>query len=123
MARILVVDDDQMDRMILDSLLTEAGHELVFAEEGLSALDLYREQKFDLVVTDLVMPKLSGLRLIREILVQHSEAVIIAISGMSPERMPLAEDLGAVETLTKPLDRDVLLRTVERALERRGSDG
>ena len=123
MARILVVDDDQMDRMILDSLLTEAGHELVLAEEGLSALDLYREQKFDLVVTDLVMPKLSGLRLIREILVQHSEAVIIAISGMSPEHLPLAEDFGAVETLTKPLDRDVLLRTVERALERRGSDG
>ena len=53
MARILVVDDDQMDRMILDSLLTEAGHELVFAEEGLSALDLYREQKFDLGVSPI----------------------------------------------------------------------
>ena len=41
---------------------------------------------------------------------------------MSPEHLPLAEDFGAVETLTRPLDRDVLLRTVERALERRGSD-
>ena len=68
------------------------------------------------------MPWLNGLRLIREILRRDAKAAIIAISGVSPEHLPLAEDFGALETLTKPLDRDVLLRTVERALERSDSN-
>ena len=123
MARILVVEDDPLDLMILDSLLTMEGHEVVSAEDGASALALYRGQKFDLVVTDLVMPRLNGLRLVREILEHDPNAAIIAISGISPEQLPLAEDLGAVGTLTKLLDRDVLLSTVEEALGRNDSDG
>lgn len=126
MARILVVDDDALDRMILDSLVTQAGHEPVFAEEGEAALKLYREEKFDLVVTDLVMPNVNGLRLIRAIKELDPGAAIIAITGSSPEQLTRAEDYGAAVTLVKPLEPEILFRKVEQILEGRevgGGDG
>lgn len=116
MARILVVDDDALDRMILDSLVAQAGHEPVFAEEGEAALALYREEDFDLVVTDLVMPGLNGLRLIRQIREIDPEAAIIAITGSSPEQLTRAEDYGAAVTLVKPLEPDILFEKVEQLL-------
>ena len=121
-ARILVVDDEALDRMIIDSLLTAEGHELVVTDNGESALRLYRAQKFDLVVTDLVMRGINGLRLIRKICEQDPNATIIAITGISPEHLPLAQDYGAVGTLTKPIDRDVLLGTIDEALARNDSE-
>ena len=108
--------------MILDSLLTAEGHEVVVTDNGKSALALYRGQKFDLVVTDLVMRGINGLRLIREIREQDPNASIIAITGISPEHLPLAQDYGAVATLTKPIDRDVLLGAIDKALARNDSD-
>lgn len=118
MARILVVDDDALDRMILDSLLNQAGYEPVFAENGEEALALYRQAEFDLVVTDLVMPRINGLLLIREIMEIDSDASIIAITGSSPEQLSRAEDYGALVTLVKPLDPDRLFRTIEDLLAR-----
>lgn len=126
MARILVVDDDALDRMILDSLVTQAGHEPVFAEEGEAALKLYREEEFDLVVTDLVMPNVNGLRLIRQIKELDPGAAIIAITGSSPEQLTRAEDYGAAVTLVKPLEPEILFQKVEQILEGRrvgGGDG
>ena len=119
MARILVVDDDPIDRMILESLLRLDGHEMVFAEDGLAALAMYRNADFDVVLTDLVMPKLNGLRLIKEILASDPHASIIAFSGTSPEHLPLAEDYGAISVLTKPLQRDLLLQSVSAAIAQR----
>ena len=115
MARILVVDDDAVDRMLLDSLLTAAGHELVITDSGKSALALYKRQKFDLVVTDLVMNEIDGLSLIRKIRKQDPTA-IVAITGLTPWDLPLAKDSGAVGTVTKPIDREVLLGTIDEAL-------
>ncbi len=118
MARILVVDDDPVDRMILESLLTQEGHDLTFAEDGARALALYRKHSFDLVVTDLVMPTFGGLRLIKEIIALAPDAAIIAISGMSPEQLPLAEDYGARRVLRKPLTQDSLREAVSAVLPR-----
>jgi CheY-like chemotaxis protein len=118
-ALILVVDDDQIDRMILESLLRLDGHEVVFAEDGMAALDLYAKRAFDVVVTDLVMPRLNGLRLIKELVASDPGVQIIAISGISPEHLQLAEDYGAISVLTKPLQRDPLLQAVKAALARK----
>lgn len=119
MARILVVDDDALDRMILESLVNQAGHEPVFAEDGKDALDLFRNQDFDLVVTDLVMPRLNGLLLIRQIMELDPSTSIIAITGSSPEQLTRAEDYGATVTLVKPLDPDHLFSKIEEILARR----
>src|SRR5687767_15283491 len=105
--------------MILESLLSAEGHDLVFAEDGEAGLALYKKQSFDLVVTDLVMPKLNGLRLIKEIIASDPNARILAISGLSPEHLPLAQDYGAIGVLTKPIQRDPLLESVSAALAKR----
>jgi CheY-like chemotaxis protein len=118
-ARILIVDDDPIDRMIMESLLGAEGHDLVFAEEGGAALELYRKRAFDLVLTDLVMPKFNGLRLIKELIASDPGALIIAVSGNSPDQLPRAEDYGAIDVLTKPIERDPLLRSVSAALARK----
>ena len=116
MARILVVDDEEMDRVLERSILEEAGHELLFANDGDHALRVYREERVDLVITDLAMPKVNGLRLIKRLLEEDSAAKVIAVSGVSPEQLPRAQDLGAAATLYKPLEREELLETVERVL-------
>ncbi len=118
MARILIVDDDALDRMIIDSLVNQTGHEPVSVESGEEALALYRKEEFDLVVTDLVMPKGNGLLLIRAIMEIDPDASIIAITGSSPEQLSRAEDYGAVVTMVKPLDPDDLVQTIEKVLAR-----
>jgi CheY-like chemotaxis protein len=121
-ARILVVDDDPVDRMIIESLLTQDGHDLSFAEDGAAGLARYQKKKFDLVVTDLMMPNVNGLRMIKELMAFDPKAKIIAISGTSAQQLPLAEDYGAVGILRKPVQREPLLKAVNAALGGKASD-
>ena len=121
MARILVVDDDPVDRMILESLLVHEGHQLTFAGDGAVALDLYQKGKFDLIVTDLLMPNVNGLRLIKEIVALDPDAAIIAISGKSADQLPRAEDYGARGIVRKPVTRVPLLNAVAAALAGKGN--
>ena len=64
MARILIVDDDKLDRIVLGTILERAGHETYFAADGDEALREYRAQAIEIVVTDLQMPGVHGLELI-----------------------------------------------------------
>lgn len=119
MARILIADDDEMDRVFLDSVLAPAGHKLFFAREGESALTAYRDHDIDVVLADLVMPSLGGLELIRELRNQDPGACIVAVSGAGEEKLARARELGAIETLQKPVDPEELLEALERAEEER----
>ena len=67
MARILVVDDEEMDRVLNRTILENAGHYLLFAANGETALRMCRVEDVELVVTDLAMPDFNGLRFIREL--------------------------------------------------------
>lgn len=67
MAKILIADDEEMDRVFLDEVLGPAGHKLYFAPDGKSALRSYLENEIDVVIADLVMPELGGLQLIEEL--------------------------------------------------------
>ena len=116
MARILIVDDEMTDRMLERSILEEVGHELLTATDGREALSIYHAQPIDLVITDIMMPKLDGLDLIYEIRQSDPGARIIAISGVSSEGLDHASERGAVETLFKPVKREDLLDAVKRAL-------
>ncbi len=66
MARVLVVDDDEACRLAARRILEAAGHQPSYATDGARGLDVYHPLKFDLVITDLVMPVKSGLMTIRE---------------------------------------------------------
>ncbi len=117
MARILIVDDDEMDRLMERSLLDGLGHTLLFASDGDVALSVYQKEDVDLVITDLAMPQLNGLRLIQEILEFDPGARIIAVSGHNADQLDLAKSMGALSTLFKPLEYEELLAAVEDALK------
>jgi CheY-like chemotaxis protein len=121
MAKILIVDDDEMERLLERHILEGLGHTLLFASDGDSALSVFKRGEIDLVITDLAMPELNGLRLIQEIKEMDSDARIIAVSGASADQLHIAERMGAFCTLFKPLQQSELLAAVEQALRNRRS--
>jgi len=116
--RILVVDDNEMDLLVVRTILEELGHELHFATDGAEALGVFRDNEFDVVVTDMIMPGLDGLSLIREIRKIAANVQVIAVSGVSADELEMAHSLGAVEGLSKPVDAKVLVQAVDRAMMR-----
>lgn len=116
MANILIVDDEELDRVLISSILETEGHEVTFASQGNVALKVLGEKRIDLVITDLVMPEFNGLRLIKEIREREPKARIIAISGAAPEQLDIAEDYGANKTLFKPVSWDKLMEAVNEVL-------
>jgi CheY-like chemotaxis protein len=121
MARVLVVDDEEMERVLLTALLEPEGHEVLYAGDGGTAFDLCRSMDPDLVVTDLAMPGVSGLRLIRDLREQHFDVPIIAVSKWAADQLDLAQAYGADFILYKPLDGEEFRGKVREALDlRRG---
>jgi CheY-like chemotaxis protein len=113
----LVVDDDLQVRVLLNALLrNDLGHEVVFAPHGEAALEAYRNAKPDVVITDLVMPYIHGIQLIQLLKSKTPDCKIIAMSGKAPEQLEWAEAVGALATLTKPIQREELVQAVEKAL-------
>ena len=117
MARILVVDDEKIIRYTLCALLEFAGHETIEASDGEEAIQLYREALPDLVITDIKMPKKDGLEVIQDLKADFPNVKIIAITGYEPDTLPLAEELGASYTLTKPYRTGELMDVVHKLLE------
>ncbi len=123
MASILVVDDEQSGRVLAERILTSAGHHVVHAENGAEAIDvLERRSDIRAIVTDLRMPVMNGLRLIRTLRESGDTIPIVAVSGVNADQLDLAEDYGANAGLFKPLDRDELLPIVDRILAETRSD-
>jgi len=112
-----------MDLLMVRTILEERGHELHFASDGDAALGVYRDNEFDVVVTDMIMPGLDGLSLIRKIRMIDANAQVIAVSGVSADELEMAHSLGAVEGLSKPVDRAALIHAVDRAMMRSQMDG
>ena len=119
MANVLIVDDEEMDRFLSSKVIEEAGHTPIFAGDGESAMQMYRENDIALVITDLRMPKVDGLSLIRGIIAYDPYAVIIAVSGLA-QHLEAAEQCGAVAGLVKPIEPQDLIDTVEEVLGQAG---
>lgn len=119
MARVLIVDDEEADRLLAQAILAHAGHETFFAHDGEDALRQYATTGIDVVVTDLHMPQVHGFELISVLRDFEDPPGVVAISGTGQFQLHMAEALGAKYTLTKPLDPDMLIDAVERALEDR----
>jgi CheY-like chemotaxis protein len=121
MRRILLVDDNETFRRSLREVLQQAGYEAQAAEEGAAALKLYRQQPFDLVITDLLMPGKEGLETIMELRRLQPELKVVAISGGgridANDYLPMAKKLGATETLAKPFTSEQILGVVAGLLD------
>jgi len=116
MGVILVVDDEQSSRELLSNFLEGAGYDVVCASDGQEALDLLQEQEVRAIVTDLRMPNVNGLRLIRSLRENGDTIPILAVSGINRDQLMLAEDYGANVGLSKPVDRDELISIMKRVL-------
>ena len=120
MARILIIDDDDIIRRMLSLMLTKAGYDVLDAADGKEGLKQFRENEIDLVITDLIMPEKEGIEMIMELKNDFPDVKIIAMSGgaqMGPEGyLQLADALGAQRTLKKPIARDDLLGAIEEIL-------
>ncbi len=121
MARILVVDDEDGFRLYVAEVLTRAGHLVEQAVDGADALRSIERQSFDVVMTDLAMPRVDGMDLIGRLRQDQPEVqVIVLTSHGSIERAVEAMRLGAFDFIEKPLEGPAhATMLVERALERR----
>ena len=119
MATILIIDDDDLIRVLLRSALEAAGYEVTEAANGRQGLALYRYRPTDLVITDIVMPEMNGLDMLLELTREFLHAKVIAISGAGGEKnvLDVAKLLGARQTFRKPFSMPHLLGAVRYELE------
>ncbi|MCG3771765.1 MAG: Chemotaxis protein CheY [Nitrosomonadaceae bacterium] len=119
MASILIIDDEEIIRALLRSVLEGAGYEVTEAANGRIGLELYRQNPRDLVITDILMPELNGLDMLLELTREFLRAKVIAISGAGEEKnvLDVAKLLGARQTFQKPFSVSKLLGAVRYELE------
>jgi DNA-binding NtrC family response regulator len=115
--RVLIVDDDQTTLASLSRAFRLAGYEAVVCDSATRALTLMKTDRFDLVLSDVVMPGKDGLAMLQEVRDAGIATPVIMISGQASIDMAVrATKLGAVDFLEKPISADKLLLTVENAL-------
>lgn len=121
MARILVVDDEELARFTIREILEAAGHQVDEASDGRVALDVLMQVPVDLVVTDIIMPEKDGVSATIEIRQAHPDVKIIAVSGGGRTRnldfLEMAKQYGANRILAKPFAEEELLDAVNGCLE------
>lgn len=119
-ATILLVDDETMIRQFTTAVLAKAGYEVLLAEDGEKALELYEanHDRIDLVILDAVMPRLSGQETLRELTRRHPGLNVLFSSGYSTEAMSLAEFPQVRGFLPKPYRAEQLLDAIAAILGR-----
>jgi nitrogen regulation protein NR(I) len=117
MPSILVIDDDETVRDVLKTFLQAKGFEVTVASDGQTGLDVCREGKFDIVLSDLVMPGIDGLEVLRGISEQKLNTQVIMVTAFGSVQTAVeAMKMGAFDYVTKPFVMDELLIVVQRAL-------
>jgi len=118
--RVLIIDDDEQIRVLLQQMMKWAGLEVEVAENGKIAMQLMQEDPADLVITDLIMPEQEGLETISRLKKEYEGIKIIAISGggrIGPEAyLPAARELGADLVFSKPFDVQKVVDAVHELL-------
>lgn len=121
MANILLVEDDALVREMLMQMLQRASHQVVTATQGEEAIEILKKTHPDILITDIIMPKMSGITLIAEVKNRHPAMEVIAISGggrLDPAGyLDLSESLGATASFAKPIDKAALLMTIDLLLQ------
>src|ERR1700704_488552 len=117
MSKLLLVDDDANTLASLARTFRLHGHEALVCDNADRALELARTQRFDMILSDVVMPGKDGLTLLGELKSAGIQTPVVMVSGQANIEMAVrATRLGAVDFLEKPLSTDKLLLTVQNAL-------
>jgi CheY-like chemotaxis protein len=124
MARILIVDDNEDNRLTMAKLLELGGHEVSVAPDGEHALAQQKKAPFDLLITDIFMPDKDGVETIREFHQKYPRTRIIAMSGggsFTVDYLSLSLEIGADKVLKKPFDAESLEGAVRELLQKQSA--
>jgi DNA-binding NtrC family response regulator len=115
--RILVVDDEEATRLTLNEYFTGIGYDVVTASDGGEALTIFTPGEFDCIISDLLMPAIDGIELLKKIRLQDNDVFFLMITGY-PKIDSAVEAMkeGAYDYITKPFHMDDIRLRVERAL-------
>ena len=117
---ILVVDDEESVRNIVARKLRSDGYDCALASNGREAVETAARQHFDLVLTDVKMPGMSGIEVLSQMVADHPDTGVVMITAMADAHTAVeAMKLGAYDYVTKPFDLETLGLRIEKALERR----
>ena len=115
--RILVVDDEESIREFLEIMLRKEGYEVTCAEDGQKALDLVKKRSFDMVISDLQMPNMTGLELLKEVKTQYPDMMFMMITAFGTTETAVdAMKLGAYDYILKPFKIDEVRINIANAL-------
>jgi len=115
--RILVIDDEAIVRVSCERVLRPEGYDVVVTPKGTDAIELLEREKFDLVLTDLKMPDMDGLEVLKHIKEKWPEIIVIIITGYGTISTAVqAIKMGAYEYIEKPFTPEDILNAVRKAL-------
>jgi putative nucleotidyltransferase with HDIG domain len=118
--KILVVDDEEAIREVVSTLLDSQGYQCTVCSNGRLAFDAFRKDSFDLVLSDIVMPEMDGLKLLSALRGEDPDVPVIMVTAMHDISIALeAIRAGAYDYILKPFEKDQLHLSVRRALEHR----
>lgn len=119
-SRILIVDDEEIVIHSCRRILSDSCYAVDSAPEGWTALRKIDETDYDVIILDIMMPKIDGLEVLQQVKERHPDVAVVMITGLSQIQTAVkAMKLGAFDYLPKPFDPDELKHVVDRALERR----
>src|SRR5580658_8718225 len=118
--KILVVDDEEAIREVVSTLLEAQGYQCTVCSNGRLALEAFRRNSYDLVLSDIVMPEMDGIKLLGELRIDDPDVPVIMVTAMHDISIALeAIRAGAYDYILKPFEKDQLHMSVRRALEHR----
>lgn len=118
MASVLIVEDSRSQRECMSLILENAGHEIISCNDGFQALKNIKQHAFDLIITDVHMPKMDGIRLTAILNNRQSETPMLVVSSdKCGETKKCLKDNGVAGWLQKPIDATRLLTAVDSMLE------
>src|SRR5579863_3493227 len=118
--KVLVVDDEEAIREVISTLLEAQGFQCTTCHNGKAGLESFRRDSFDLVLSDIVMPEMDGLKLLGELRLDDPDVPVIMVTAMHDISIALeAIRAGAYDYILKPFEKDQLHLSVRRALEHR----
>lgn len=118
MRNILIVEDDLSIQALLHDFIKETGHSVTLASDGVEALAKFSERDFDLVLLDIMLPKIDGYGVL-EVIRQKSDVPVIMLTALDAEENQIRGlDLKADDYITKPFSMPVLIRRIEAVLRR-----
>ncbi|MCK5076471.1 MAG: sigma-54-dependent Fis family transcriptional regulator [Calditrichia bacterium] len=120
LGNVMVVDDESHVQEVLKDFLEQLGYTVTLADDGDDALSKFEPGKFDLIVSDLLMPKVDGLELLKRIKQQEKDVVFLMITGYpSIETAVDAIKKGAYDYITKPFNMEDVRFRIEKAFEKK----